>query len=363
MLLVAGGLCKCKTGKIKKASIWLLGQQASPLVVIKRRIMWMLEESSESWEQSFIQKWLCYWECEVELWGGFRIVIRDHVFRARYSLTGLPQWLSSNELVCSTADAGDVSSIPRLGISLGGGSSNPLQYSCLENPMDRRAWRATVHRATQSWTQLKRLRIHVHSLTILKAEKQNGKNGPGDLIKNEFIWLQVTNNPTQIGLNSGCVVSWRTENTNARVSSINLVQESNDVIRICCFSALFPVGWLHSETDHSDSSRKSSLFLILSTNALTPTLIGPDWLESCIYSWIYHRGQSECSALKAWALWLHRQMGGRGNSPEERWGAIIWDTRQANVFLWDFFQCKYAWTKYPEMRVSKKNVGKWVKTD
>ena len=270
---------------------------------------------------------------------------------------GFPRWLSGEE---SARYAGLIAG---LGRSSGVGPGNPLRYSCLENPMDRRAWRATVHRATQSWTQLKRLRIHVHSLTILKAEKQNGKNGPGDLIKNEFIWLQVTNNPTQIGLNSGCVVSWRTENTNARVSSINLVQESNDVIRICCFSALFPVGWLHSETDHSDSSRKSSLFLILSTNALAPTLIGPDWLESCIYSWIYHRGQSECSALKAWALWLHRQMGGRGNSPEERWGAIVWDTRQANVFLWDFFQCKYAWTKYPEMRVSKKNVGKWVKTD
>ena len=39
------------------------------------------------------------------------------------------------------------------------------------------------------------------------------------------------------------------------------------------------------------------------------------------------------------------------------------DTRQASVFFWDFFQCKYAWRKYPEMRVSKKNMGKWVKTD
>lgn len=110
-------------------------------------------------------------------------------------------------------------------------------------------------------------------------------------------------------------------------------------------------------------ARKSSLFLILSTKALAPTLIGPDWLESCIYSWIYLWDQSECSTLKAWALWLHRQTGGRGNSPEESWGAIIWDTRQANVFLWDSFQFKYAWRKYPEMSVSKKNVGKWVKTD
>ena len=54
----------------------------------------------------------------------------------------------------STGDAGDVGSKPGLGRSPGGGNGNPLQYSCLENPMDRGAWRATVHRVTQSWTQL-----------------------------------------------------------------------------------------------------------------------------------------------------------------------------------------------------------------
>jgi len=42
-------------------------------------------------------------------------------------------------------DAGDVGSIPELGRSPEKGNGNPLQYSCLGNPMDRRAWRATVH--------------------------------------------------------------------------------------------------------------------------------------------------------------------------------------------------------------------------
>ena len=42
-------------------------------------------------------------------------------------------------------DAGDVASIPGSGRSLGGGNGNPLQYSCLENPMDRRAWWAIVY--------------------------------------------------------------------------------------------------------------------------------------------------------------------------------------------------------------------------
>ena len=43
------------------------------------------------------------------------------------------------------ANAGDVGLIPGLGRFPGGGHGNPLQYACLENPMDRGAWRATVH--------------------------------------------------------------------------------------------------------------------------------------------------------------------------------------------------------------------------
>ena len=49
----------------------------------------------------------------------------------------------------------DASSISGSGRSPGGGNGNPLQYSCLENPMDRGAWWATVHRVTKSRTQLK----------------------------------------------------------------------------------------------------------------------------------------------------------------------------------------------------------------
>jgi len=48
----------------------------------------------------------------------------------------------------------DAGSIPGLGRAPGGGHGNPLQYSCLENPMDRGAWRATVHEFAKSQTQL-----------------------------------------------------------------------------------------------------------------------------------------------------------------------------------------------------------------
>ena len=41
-----------------------------------------------------------------------------------------------------------------------GGHGNPLQYSCLESPMDRGTWQATVHRVAKSWTQLKRHNTH-----------------------------------------------------------------------------------------------------------------------------------------------------------------------------------------------------------
>ena len=52
----------------------------------------------------------------------------------------------------SEGDVKDSGSITGLGRSPGGGYGNPLQYSCLENPMDRGAWRATIHRIAESDT-------------------------------------------------------------------------------------------------------------------------------------------------------------------------------------------------------------------
>ena len=60
---------------------------------------------------------------------------------------GLP-WCSGGKDFAHSAE--DVSSIPGLERSAGEGSGNPLQYSCLENPMDRGAWQATVHRVAKS---------------------------------------------------------------------------------------------------------------------------------------------------------------------------------------------------------------------
>ena len=59
-----------------------------------------------------------------------------------------------SEVKASASNAGDPDSIPGSGRSPGEGNGNPLQYSCLENPMDGEAWQATVHRVAKSRTRL-----------------------------------------------------------------------------------------------------------------------------------------------------------------------------------------------------------------
>ena len=72
--------------------------------------------------------------------------------------------LAVKSLPVNAGDRRDLGLIPGLGRSTGGGHDNPLQYSCLENPMDRRNWQATVHRVAKSQTQLKRLSMHTYLL-------------------------------------------------------------------------------------------------------------------------------------------------------------------------------------------------------
>ena len=79
---------------------------------------------------------------------------------------GFP-WYSGNESTGNAADAGDVGSIPGSSRSPGGGNGNLLQYSCLENPMNRGAWRATVHGVAKSPTGLKRLSTVAHFKVLL----------------------------------------------------------------------------------------------------------------------------------------------------------------------------------------------------
>ena len=68
---------------------------------------------------------------------------------------GFPGGTSGEEPTCQCRKQKGSSSIPGSGRFPGEGNGNPLQYSCLENPMDREAWWATVHRVAKSQTQLK----------------------------------------------------------------------------------------------------------------------------------------------------------------------------------------------------------------
>ena len=70
---------------------------------------------------------------------------------------------TSGKEAANAGGAEDMGSIPGSGRSPGRGHSNPPQYSCLENPMDRGAWWAIVHRVAKSQTQLKQLSTHAGS--------------------------------------------------------------------------------------------------------------------------------------------------------------------------------------------------------
>ena len=71
------------------------------------------------------------------------------VFGGRFSFLGFP---GGSDGKASVYNGGDPGSSPGLGGSPGEGNGNPLQYSCLENCMDRGVWQDIVHGATKSWS-------------------------------------------------------------------------------------------------------------------------------------------------------------------------------------------------------------------
>ena len=72
---------------------------------------------------------------------------------------GFPGGSNGKESACN---AGDPGAVPGSGRYPGKGRGNPLQYSCLENSMDRGAWQITVHRVAKSWTLLNDFHFHAN---------------------------------------------------------------------------------------------------------------------------------------------------------------------------------------------------------
>ena len=80
---------------------------------------------------------------------------------------GFPGGATGKNWAANAGDATDIDLIPESGISPGVGNGNPLQYFCLENPMGRGAWQATVHGVTQSRTHLSTY-AHTHGWNCLQ---------------------------------------------------------------------------------------------------------------------------------------------------------------------------------------------------
>ena len=86
----------------------------------------------------------------------------------------------------SAYNARDLGLIPGLGRSPGGGHRNPLQYSCLENPMDRGAWWATVRWVAKSQTRLSDLSQHTACITEKLFYLQLSRKAGSEILKNDL---------------------------------------------------------------------------------------------------------------------------------------------------------------------------------
>ena len=84
---------------------------------------------------------------------------------------GFPGGSVDKESTCNAEDAKGTGSFSGLGRSPGGGHASPLQYSCLENPMERGAWQAIAHRVTKTRTQRKQLITHTHTHTHTQSKR------------------------------------------------------------------------------------------------------------------------------------------------------------------------------------------------
>ena len=96
---------------------------------------------------------------------------------------------SHKEFACNAGDSG---SIPGLGRSHGEGNGNPLQYSCLGNPMDREAWHAIVHGVAKSQTPLSNWTHNGKRWTYLLPSNSIPSGGSGKLL---HMWLEETTLP------------------------------------------------------------------------------------------------------------------------------------------------------------------------
>ena len=88
------------------------------------------------------------------------------LLQCMYGMCRVSRWLSDKEPACNSGDTGAMGLIPGLGRSPRGEHGNPLQYSCLENLVDRGAWQATVHRVAESF--MTEIIYHTHKNVFIQ---------------------------------------------------------------------------------------------------------------------------------------------------------------------------------------------------
>ena len=137
----------------------------------------------------FFSSWIIFVQ-NVHFWSRWHLysyfscfldIHQDKPQRSLISITIYNRRVSQVALVVKhpPANAGDIrnmGSIPGSGKTPRGGHGNPLQYSCLENPMDRGTWQAVVHRITKSQTQPKWLSMQAHTDNSQSHNKTPGSD-------------------------------------------------------------------------------------------------------------------------------------------------------------------------------------------
>ena len=122
---------------------------------LKSLLMKVKEESGKVGLKLNIQKMKIMASSPITSWqidGETMKPVRDFILVGSKTIAYLLYSSVGKEFSCNARDVTDACSVPGSGGSPGGGHSNALQYSCLENPMDRRTWWAMVHRVTESQT-------------------------------------------------------------------------------------------------------------------------------------------------------------------------------------------------------------------
>ena len=97
----------------------------------------------------------------------------------------------------NSGDKGDAGLIPGSRGSPGEGNGNPLQYSCLENPMDRGPWHAAVHGVAKSWTRLKRMSMyHAREDLIMVGNMSSEQTQASDIREVRIVFEVSVYSPT-----------------------------------------------------------------------------------------------------------------------------------------------------------------------